>query len=152
MNMKQFNNIKQEYAYKDERGRLEGLLGKCLRLGIKLYIKESDFKKYKNDLYKHSGHPIYTPKYLINGVPLRRYLKENNINLKVGFVRNRLSRGWTLEEAITIPKGDSRFKKRKPIRAMVKHKKSVVFHTKSKGYTGDGIESYKKLFKKINKS
>lgn len=45
MNMKQFNNIKQEYAYKDERGRLEGLLGKCLRLGVKLYIKESDFKK-----------------------------------------------------------------------------------------------------------
>ena len=85
-------------------------------------------------------------------MPLRRYLKENNINLKVKFRKKPISYGRTLEEAITIPKGDTRFKKRKPIRAMVKHKKSVVFHTKSKGYTSDGIESYKKAFKKINKS
>lgn len=151
MKMKLFDSIRQEYAYKDERGRLEGLLKKCLKFGIKLYIKESDFKKYENDLYKHSGHPLYTPKYLINGVPLKRYLKENNINLRADFVRGRLSRGWTLEEAITIPKGDTRFKNRKPIRVMVKHKKSIVFHTGSKGFTSGGIESYKKAFKKINK-
>lgn len=51
--------------------------------------------------------------YEIDGLPLREYLAKNNIDVSVNMVHNRLYRGWTLKEAITIPKGDPRFERRK---------------------------------------
>ena len=83
-------------------------------------IKDSEFFKRKSS--KISG---AVRGYVFDGLPLREWLKAHNVDVSVNMVHNRLYRGWTLKEAIEIPKGDLRFERRR--------RKVEEYHSKRHG-------------------
>lgn len=110
------SSIEVPFKYSNDRQRLKSMNWRCAKLGI-----NTVFYKRKNWIHKDNVSVLlqdYSVNYdniakTYNGETYREI--EKRLGLKRGGINNRLELGWTIEEACSIGKGETRLESRRDI-------------------------------------
>lgn len=120
------STIETEINFKSPEDKVRSIAYRAVKRGIKVYIAEADFKEFQRELTCTTNHKLYQPKYYAEGMPLRKWLKAKGLSEIEKLVVQRIRNGWSLEDAISIPKGD-RTKRRKRKMAEYRSKHAVTY-------------------------
>lgn len=87
-------------VYKNEYEKIRSIAPKLQHRGVKIYIAEDDYIKYKDVIETK----LQTNFSIKNHNPILEMLKERGLSIKL--FNRRVKRGWSYEDALNTPKYD----------------------------------------------